>query len=424
MTRSKIKSLLKRNKSVIENLSYVSILQLFNMLVPLLVYPYLIRVLGKETYGVVIFAQAVVGYFIILVGFGFNITATKEISIYRDNKEKINEIFSNVFILKGVLFLSCVIIFYFVLSFIPEAKEYSSLFYLTLYLCLYEWLFPVWYFQGIEEMKYITILNVVSRGVFFILIFIFIKNKNDYLLYPIISGIGAIIASILALMILFFKYQIRFVKPTIRTLKFYLSDSFPVFLSTLSAQIFAGSNKVIIGSFFGMTDVAYYDLAEKLVNLLRLPQALITQVLFPKISKDKDVYFVKRIFKISIIGNLITYALLFIFNKPIIILLGGEDMLNASPIVSVLALIAPLTVFTTVFGTQLLLAFGYNKEFSKVVISAAFFYFIFMGGLFLSSYFTIVMITWLTVVTIVFESVYMYYFLIKVGLMKSVFSKV
>lgn len=407
-----------KNKTLVQNFSYLSILQIFNILVPLLTYPYLIRVLGKETYGLVVFSQAVVGYLCIFINFGFNISATKLISVNRENKEKVNEIFSNIFIIKGFIFLFCVIIFSFSLNFIFNDKDYKILFYLTLYLCLQSWVFPIWFFQGIEKMKYLTILNVVSRSVFLILIFILIKNENDYLLFPIISGIGAILASVLALIIIFLKYKVRLITPTFKSLKFYFIDSAPIFISNLSSQVFAGSNKVIIGSFLSLTDVAYYDLAEKIVNLLKLPQGLITQALFPKISKDSDFDFVKKIFKISLIGNIFAYILVFIFHKPIILLLGGENLLEASTVVMILALIAPLIVLTTTFGTQLLLAFGYNKEFSKVAVSSVFFYLFFVSVLYFTIGFTLINITLATVFTILFESFFLYKYCLKFKLFR------
>ena len=414
----RIKKVVKKNKTLVQNFSYLSILQILNILVPLLAYPYLIRVLGKETYGLVVFSQAVVGYLTLLINFGFSISATKFISINRDSNEKLNEIFSNIFILKGLIFLFCVIIFSIGLNFISDDKDYKLLFYLTLYLCLYEWIFPVWFFQGIEKMKYITILNVVSRSVFLILIFILIKNENDYLLFPIISGIGAILASVLALIIIFLKYKVRLIKTTFKSLKFYFIDSAPIFISNLSSRIFAGSNKVIIGSFLGMADVAYYDLAEKIVNLLRIPQGIMTQALFPKISKDRDVAFVKKIFKISLIGNIFAYILLFILHKPIILLLGGRNLLEASSVVMILALIAPLIVLTTTFGTQLLLSFGYNKEFSKVAVSSAFFYLFIISVLYFTLGFTLVNITLATVFTILFESFFLYKYCLKFKLFR------
>ena len=235
---NKVKEILENNKKIVQNLSYLSVLQIFNMLIPLLTYPYLIRVLGKETYGLVVFAQAIIGYLVILVSFGFNISATKQISENRDDRGKVNEIVSNIFILKGILFVMSVVLLIFIMSFYNNVGNYQILFYLTLYLCVYEWLFPIWYFQGLEEMKYITILNVISRSIFLILIFVLIKSEEDYLLYPLISGIGAIVASALALVIVFGSHGVKLQKTSIKRLKFYIQESIPIFISNISIKLY------------------------------------------------------------------------------------------------------------------------------------------------------------------------------------------
>ena len=97
----KVKDIAKRNKGLIQNFSYLTSLQVFNMLVPLFTYPYLIRILGKETYGLVIYAQVVVGYLLILVNYGFNTYAVREVSVHRDSKTDLSEITSSIFILKS-----------------------------------------------------------------------------------------------------------------------------------------------------------------------------------------------------------------------------------------------------------------------------------------------------------------------------------
>ncbi len=195
---SKISKIFGNNKKVIENFSYLSVLQILNMLIPLIVFPYLIRILGGDIYGLVIYAQAIIGYFVVLINFGFNITATKEISINKDNKEKLNRIISSVLILKAILFLISFLILTTLIIVIPEFREHKLLFYLTLWMCIYEFIFPVYFFQGIEEMKYITIITIISRTIFLGLIFLMVKESEDYLLVPIINGMGAIIAGIIS----------------------------------------------------------------------------------------------------------------------------------------------------------------------------------------------------------------------------------
>ena len=369
-----LKQIGENNKTVIQNFSYLSILQIFNVLIPLATYPYLIRILGTETYGLIIYAQAIVGYFVILTNFGFNITATRLISIHREDKDKIGEIISSVFLIKGILMIISIILFAFVLLLIPEGVNNKLLFYLTLYLLFYELMFPIWYFQGIERMKYFTILNVISRMIFLILIFVFIKTKSDYILYPVISGIGTFTASLFAIKIVFIDDKIKFRFPSKNKLIFYFKESIPIFISNLSVLIFASSSKVVIGIFLGMKELAFYDLAEKLVNLLKFPQGILTQILFPKISKDKNLNFVKRVFKISLIINVVGYVIFVVLLKEIIIVLGGEKMLPAFSAAIILGVTAPLIVMSTVFGLQTLLPFGHNKAYSKVATLSVFFY--------------------------------------------------
>ena len=366
----RLKNILKNHSTILQNLSYISVLHLFNMLIPLLSYPYLIRVLGKETYGIIIFAQAIVGYFVILIGFGFNISATKEISINRDDKKKVSEIVSSVLIIKGILLVFSLILFFGVVSFIEEFRDYSLLFYITLYLCVNEWLFPIWYFQGIEKMKYITYLNVISRSVFLILIFVLIKSESDYLFFPIVSAIGAISASVIALFIIFKKHKIPFVFPNFQTLKFYFKESIPIFTSNLSLKLYTGSNKIIIGMFLGMQEVAYYDLGEKLLNLLRIPISVLSQVLFPKMAKLFDKQFWIKVTKIIVVVTLILTVFIELFSAEIITVFAGEDMMGAETVVKILILSATPLVLSNMLGVQILLTNGYNNQFLIVVFSS------------------------------------------------------
>jgi len=161
-------------KGLVENFSYLTLIQVVNLAVSLLVVKYLIEVLGKDLYGFVVFAQATIFFLVVIVSFGFQVTATKEISEHRDNPEKINEIFSSVMIIKGLLFiLSCGILV--ALTYIiPKARPDKLLFYLTMFTAFYEFIFPSWFFQGIEKMGYSSIATVVLKLTFFILIFVFV----------------------------------------------------------------------------------------------------------------------------------------------------------------------------------------------------------------------------------------------------------
>lgn len=407
---TKLKFQTSKHKTLIQNFSYLSALQVFNMLIPLLTYPYLIRVVGKETYGLVVFAQAIIGYLVILVGFGFNISATKEVSTHRDNKEKLSEIISSVLLIKGGLFLISMIILSILIFLIPQAQDYKALFFLTMWMCLYDVIFPIWYFQGIEKMKYITYITLFSRLTFIALIFVFIHSPVDYLYIPLINGIGALLAGFISLYIIFASHKVKFGLQSYKNLSFYFKDSIPIFASNISISLYVSTNKVLTGTFLGMTEVAYYDLAEKLISILRIPQSILSQSLFPKISKDKNINFIKGIFRLSLLLNLTMFLLILIFSNFIITTLGGKQMLPAWLVVNIMALTLPITAMSNIFGVQLLIPFGFNKAFTKVIMTSGLVYLFQLLILWVTLGFSIVSITIVTVNTELFVTAYMFYY--------------
>jgi len=405
-----LKEKIIRHKVLVQNFSYLSIIQIINLPLSIITYPYLIRVLGKDTYGIVIFAQAVVVYLVVLVGFGFNISATHEVSVYRDNKEKLNEIVSSVLIIKSVLFFVALLILCCLLIFIPRARGYELLFIISMWPCLYDVIFPSWYFQGIERMKYITYITLISRVIFLALIFIFVRKPEDYLLVPAIYGLGYIIAGIISLYIVFSKHKIKFNSQDFKTLKLYFYDSVPIFVSNLSTSLYATTSKVFVGAFLGMGEVAYYDLAEKVTALMKIPQSMLNLSLFPKISKEKNIDFVKQMFKISMIINILLFIVVILSSKYIILLLGGKEMLPAQVIVNILALTVPVIAISNVFGIQVLIPFGHNKTFSNVIVTSGFVYFLMLFFLWFTLGFSVIGISTVTLITEIFTSVYMFHF--------------
>jgi PST family polysaccharide transporter len=283
-------------------------------------------------------------------------------------------------------------------------------------MCIYNVIFPTWYFQGIEKMKFITYITLVSRLIFVALIFVFIHSDKDYLLLPIINGIGAMVAGIISLVIIFGKDKLRFRIQSFQRLKYYIRDTIPIFLSNVSVQIYVNTNKVIIGAFLGMSEVAYYDLAQKIITILKVPQAILGQTIFPKISKEKNLVFVRNIFKLSLLMNSILFLLVVLFSKKIVFLLGGMQMVNAVLVVNILAFTIPVIGMSNIFGVQLLISFGYKNTFTRGIVYSGIFYFI--QALFIWKFigFSIINVSIITVITEMFVTIYMIYYCQKYNL--------
>lgn len=373
----KIKQKALPYKIQIENVSYLTVLQLFNMLIPLATFPYLIRVLGKEAYGLVIYAQVVVSYLQIIVNFGFNTSAIKNISIYRDNKLMLSEIISSIFILKGIFFLFSFFLLGLIMFILPEAREHKLLFVLSMWACFYDLIFPIWYFQGVEKMKYITYVTVVSRTIFFVLVFILINKPEHYLRLPIIYGIGAIISGGLALIIIYKNEKIRPIMPSIKILYSYFINSVNFFISDVSISIFASSNRLIIGTFLGYAELAYYDLADRIINIFRsIPLNIVKNTIYPMVARTKNMNIVKKTTLIMCVYAIFVILFLNIFAHRIILLLGGDEMLPTIVVLRILSILIFTTHLSNYYITVGLWSLGYERTFRNIMILSSIIYLI------------------------------------------------
>ena len=375
----KIQQTLKNNKKIVQNFSYLTLLQFFSLLFPLITYPYLLRVLGLEVYGSVVFAQSITMFIAIVINFGFNISGTKDIACNRENSSEINKIVSSIYTLKFALWFFCLLIYFSIIYFIPFLRKDWLLYVVSFFLSFNDLLFPTWFFQGTEKMKYITVINIGIRLLFVISIFVLVKGKNDFLLVPILNATGALIGGLMALYVVFIKEKICFVKQPLKTLKFFFYDSSPLFLSSLSTQIYVKANKVLVGSFLGMEEVAIYDLGEKLTSLLKIPLGMISQATFPKISREKNIDFVNKVMLMAVISISILYVLVYGSSSWIVEVLSGYKNKVAVDILRLLSFSVIISAVNLFLGSNRLLPFGYKKYYVQNTIYSCFFYFFGFG---------------------------------------------
>jgi len=150
----------KDAKALLENFISLSALQIIGMALPFVTLPYVLKVFGYDKYGLIVFANSLVLYFTSLTDYSFRITAVREVAVNRDNKEELNKIYSKVLVVKGIfLVVSLLILTLVIFIYKPFYQELSVYLGSSLMLVGYA-LFPEWFFQGIEKMRYITYLNL------------------------------------------------------------------------------------------------------------------------------------------------------------------------------------------------------------------------------------------------------------------------
>lgn len=369
----RIKEQLKdeRLKRLAENYFSLAFLQGLNYLLPLITLPYLVRVLEVETYGLVMFANALVQYFGIVTDFGFNLYAPREIAVHRDDPHKVSEIFWSVYLIRSLLVVVSFGVLTGIVLFFDRFNRDWPLYLISYGIVLGQAFFPTWFFQGMEKMKFIALLNIASRVIFAIVIFAFIRSPQDLYLVPVGNTAGLIVASILSLWIVRRHFKLEFVWPARAVLMSYVRKSFQFFLSRASVSMYTVSNTFVVGLFLGNATAGYYAAAEKLYNVMISLYSPLSTALYPFMANMRDLKLFKKIFTLTTLANLVGCAVVAIWSGLIIRLIFGDGFEMSALLLSMFAVLCAISVPSTLLGYPLLAALGHPKyaNFSVVVAS-------------------------------------------------------
>lgn len=355
-------------KTLLENFLSLGALQIISYVIPLISLPYLSRVLGVEKFGLVFFAFAFMQYFIILTDYGFGLSATREIAVNRHNLNNLSNIFNSVTTIKLVLLFVSFLILTLAYVFVPKLNENWLVFQLSFLMVVGNAIYPVWFFQGMERMKYITFLNILSKTIFLVLIFIFIKNENDYMYVPLLNSMGFLVAGILGMWFAIKEFKIKLYLPKWNSIKKQFKYSSEFFLSRVSVSAYTNTNTFCLGLIGSTLMVGYYVAAEKIYQAITGLQSPISQALYPFVAKHKDLKTYKKWFIFAVLANIVVCSFVFVFAKLFIAIFYGVEMIEAYKILRVFCFIALITFPSMMVGYPLLGAMGHTKVANGSVI--------------------------------------------------------
>ena len=174
----------RNNNNVFSNYISLLLIQGSNFILPLIALPYLVITLGVEKYGLVMIAQSIAIFFTVIVDFGFNISATRQVALIKDDKKKLSQFFWNVYSIKFILIFATFLLLLCLVLFLDKFKPYPLVYLYSFGLVIGQAIFPTWFFQGIEKMKMIMIINLIAKLFFTISIFFFVLNPEDFEFVP------------------------------------------------------------------------------------------------------------------------------------------------------------------------------------------------------------------------------------------------
>ncbi len=288
---------------VFKNFSALVVLQLGNTLLGLLIMPYLINVLGISSYGSYSFAFAISMYLVIVTDYGFGFTGVKLISVHRDNVHKVSSIFHSIQIIKIIILALVLLLYSLAILFVDVLSINKELFFLSFGILIGQTIIPVWFFQGMEKMKFITIVNLIIRVIAMLLILFYVKEPEDINFAIASQSISFSLAGILSIYIAYSKFNLKFIIPKTSEITKMLISNRHMFFSSLSLSIYKNFNVVILGFLSTNIEVGVYSAAEKIIKSVQSLIAPLSQAIYPnmslKFSKLKLHESISKLFKLS-----------------------------------------------------------------------------------------------------------------------------
>ncbi|MHC5310083.1 oligosaccharide flippase family protein [Myroides sp. LJL116] len=303
-------------KVLFENFVALSSLQFVGMVLPLLTLPYVLRVIGFEKYGVIVFAASLIAYFQSLTDYSFRITAVRDVAIFRNSPKKLNVIYSKVLIVKSIFLILSLLIIATVVLLTKSFHEYKGIYALSSLMLVGYAIFPEWFFQGIEKMKYVTYLNLGIKFFFTLCIFLFIREEKDYWIYPLLQGLGLIFGGVVGQLLLTFKYKIKFKLLPFKYIKSTIIGNFPLFVNQFVPTLYNNTSTFLLGIFEAKAVVGVYQALLTVINLGATLLDIFSRVCFPYLNRKKGAFhkYKKLIFSIAsliFVGILTVHKIIF-----------------------------------------------------------------------------------------------------------------
>jgi PST family polysaccharide transporter len=367
------------SRRVVGNATSVMVVQAGSYILPLINVPYLLRVIGPEHYGLIAFSQAVMMYFVTLNDYGFNLSATRELAVRRDDPVLRSELYSAVMTIKAGLCLVSFLVLCTLIHFVPRFHNNSSVFFASFGIVLGTMMFPQWFFQGIEKMYWISVVNLTSNLIFTLGIYVLVHHSSDYLIAAIVQAAGKLLAGLLGVIILFSTEHVKLSVPTFAQLRHRFVDGWYLFMSSAAATLYTSSNAVVLGLVCGMTQVGYFSAAYKIFAAGSMLVSSMCQAMYPHVcslahrSRELAVIYLRK--AMIVIGGITFIGGFFVvlLSRPIVAIAMGPKYMSSVLVLQFMAMTPFACAINNIYGTQGMLNFGMKPQYSRTIMIGALF---------------------------------------------------
>jgi O-antigen/teichoic acid export membrane protein len=363
-------------KRTLFNFFSLSVLQIGNYVLPMITLPIISRIIGPEKYGVVNYAYAFVGYFVLFINAGFDFYGARKILEYKDDREKINRLFSSITITKSLLLIISSLLFAMGIFLIPELREEKLVSTFTFLLCI-GWVFnPSWLYNGMQDARKYAAFSFISKLLFSIAIIIIIRQRSDYIYQPLIMGLAHVLISFISLFYAIRKYDIQFKFVPLLRIRQTLKENKHLSIIWWFTNQSSSTNILISGFLLSTLDLGIYSAALRMVIIIQTIISMpMNTVLFPYIGEAFVTGYKNGIIRANkafpylfLIAASITVGT-FIFAKPVILLFYGYQFAEAVILLKIASIVLFFSTINSAFGQQILLHLKLDSTYVKFIVA-------------------------------------------------------
>ena len=352
------------------------ILKVSGFIFPLITYPYVLRVIQSDGNGKVAFVSAVSGYFVMLSSLGIPTYGIKACAKVRDNREELSKTVHEILMIHMVSSSVVLIIYFVCVFFIDEFAAEKTLFVIFSVNIFLNTIGFQWFYQALEQYDYITLRSVMFKIISVILLFFLVRNKNDYILYGMISVLASAGSNVLNFIRIF--QFISFQRLENYDFKRHLKPIFVLFAHSVAASVYTGLDVIMLGFMCSRTEIGLYDAALKTKSILAALISSFNEVLMPRMSyytKQGNTGAFLNLLKVSMrIAVSVTLPLVLyfsVFSPQCVLFLGGSGYEKAAPMMRFLISALLPVALAGVMASQVLIPFNMEVRNLQAVLAGA-----------------------------------------------------
>lgn len=368
--------MINKTKSLKFNAFINGLRTIINLIFPIITFPYISRVLSVEEIGKYNFSVSIISYFILLAGLGINQYAVREGAKVRESRTEMSIFASQVFSINVVSTIVSYIALFLLIFLSEKMKSYCICILILSTQILFTTIGTEWIYSIYEEYTYITIRSIVFKIISIALLFLFVHNEGDYLIYAAISVAAGVGSNLLN----FFnakKYcDIRF--KVCFNWKSILKPILVIFASNIAIQIYVNSDITMLGYISNDYSIGIYSVSTKVYSIIKNVLVAVLTVTIPRFSilngtGNQDGYenLFCKVFNILCILSIPTVIGLILLSKNVITLIAGNNYLDSKPSLCILSITILFSLFNNLLSYCVMLPNNKENEFLKCTIVSA-----------------------------------------------------